>query len=188
MIENLARWIESQKGPNQAQATKPFHWVDHIVKSIVNQWLGLNFHNLAYQRIRYFPLSCNFPMILPLSSEPQFGTQVKFDFLWNGFVAHCTFTNTECNLWHTWQRASSDFWKLQGLMALPWGIPTPHRCHNGSQEPQILLYHEDAHPPSSPPVRISLGVQSHHPFSPQQARCKAWCSNQASGCLPKRGR
>ena len=28
-------------------------------------------------------------MILPLSFEPQFGTQVKFDFLWNSFVAHC---------------------------------------------------------------------------------------------------
>ena len=80
MIENLARWLESQKGTNQVQATKLFHRVDHIVKSILNQWLGLNFHNLAYQRIGYFPLSCNFPIILPLSSEPQFGTQVKFDF------------------------------------------------------------------------------------------------------------
>ena len=31
----------------------------------------------------------NFPTIFPLSSEPQFGLQVKIDLLWNGFVAHC---------------------------------------------------------------------------------------------------
>ena len=32
----------------------------------------------------------NFPMIFPLSSEPQFDLQVKIDLLWNSFVAHCT--------------------------------------------------------------------------------------------------
>jgi hypothetical protein len=31
----------------------------------------------------------DFPTIFSLSSEPQFGLQVKFDLLWNGFVAHC---------------------------------------------------------------------------------------------------
>ena len=31
-----------------------------------------------------------FPTNLPLFSEPQFGSQVKFNFLWNSFVAHCT--------------------------------------------------------------------------------------------------